>query len=110
QARGPLAPLCTRHEHRCPGRAVRLAPALSRHGRPAIHVAAGIVEPDRRVTIVEPIGSWPAEFEAIADVLRRELGLLAVRIDHIGSTAVADLPAKDVIDLQVTVASLDRST
>jgi len=71
-------------------------------------VAAGIVEPDRRVTIVEPIASWHAEFEAIADLLRRELGSLAVRIDHIGSTAVPGLPAKDVIDLQVTVASLDR--
>lgn len=71
-------------------------------------MAAGIVEPDRRVTIVEPIASWHAEFEAIADLLRRELGSLAVRIDHIGSTAVPGLPAKDVIDLQVTVASLDR--
>jgi GrpB-like predicted nucleotidyltransferase (UPF0157 family) len=30
-----------------------------------------------------------------------------LRIDHIGSTAVPGLPAKDVIDVQVTVASLD---
>src|SRR5690606_14309887 len=31
----------------------------------------------------------------------------AVRVDHIGSTAVPGLPAKDVIDLQVVVPSLD---
>lgn len=31
---------------------------------------------------------------------------LAIRVDHIGSTSVAGLPAKDVIDLQVTVASM----
>ena len=32
---------------------------------------------------------------------------MALRIDHIGSTAVAGLAAKDVIDIQVTVADLD---
>jgi GrpB-like predicted nucleotidyltransferase (UPF0157 family) len=34
------------------------------------------------------------------------LGPLALRIDHIGSTAVPGLGAKDVIDVQITVASL----
>ncbi len=33
-----------------------------------------------------------------------------MRIDHIGSTAVPGLDAKDVIDIQVTVASLDAPT
>ncbi len=51
--------------------------------------------------------SWPAEFEAIAARLRAGLGELALRIDHIGSTAVPGLAAKDVIDVQVTVAALD---
>src|SRR5437660_9517044 len=32
---------------------------------------------------------------------------LALRIDHIGSTSVPGLAAKDVIDVQVTVAALD---
>lgn len=63
---------------------------------------------DRQVAIVEPKASWPSEFEAIADSIRHELGSLALRIDHIGSTAVPGLPAKDVIDIQVTVAALDR--
>ncbi len=50
---------------------------------------------------------WPAEFQAISSKLRNSLGGLAIRIDHIGSTSVPGLAAKDVIDIQVTVASLD---
>ena len=63
---------------------------------------------DRRVTIVEPKATWPLEFETISRSLRDALGALALRIDHIGSTSVPGLPAKDVIDVQVTVATLDR--
>ena len=63
---------------------------------------------DRRVTIVEPRASWPTEFEAIARSIREALGPLALRVDHIGSTSVPGLPAKDVIDVQVTVAALER--
>ena len=71
-------------------------------------MTVGPVDADRRVTIVEPKASWPADFESISDSVRHELGQLALRIDHIGSTSVPGLPAKDVIDVQVTVASLDR--
>lgn len=63
---------------------------------------------DRRVAIVEPKATWPAEFEAIATNLQKVLGAAALRVDHIGSTAVPGLPAKDIIDVQVTVAALDR--
>jgi len=63
---------------------------------------------DRRVTIVEPKASWPAEFATISTSIREALGPLALRIDHIGSTSVPGLPAKDVIDVQVTVSALDR--
>jgi len=52
---------------------------------------------------------WPAEFQVIAAGLRRALGDLALRIDHIGSTSVSGLPAKDVIDIQITVAALDQA-
>jgi GrpB-like predicted nucleotidyltransferase (UPF0157 family) len=54
--------------------------------------------------------AWPAEFEAIAAGLRAALGPLALRIDHIGSTAVPGLAAKDVIDVQITVAALDEAS
>jgi GrpB-like predicted nucleotidyltransferase (UPF0157 family) len=59
------------------------------------------------LAIVEYDPTWPHQFEELAAGLRRHLGEGAVGIDHIGSTAVPGLAAKDVIDLQVAVASLD---
>lgn len=51
---------------------------------------------------------WPREFTLIGARLREALGGLALRIDHIGSTSVPGLPAKDVIDVQITVQDLDN--
>ncbi|HVC68040.1 MAG TPA: GrpB family protein [Acidimicrobiales bacterium] len=53
---------------------------------------------------------WTADFEVLAERLKVALGVLALRIDHIGSTSVPALPAKDVIDAQVIVARLDRGS
>lgn len=50
---------------------------------------------------------WAAEAQRILARLRTACGHRASRIDHIGSTAIPGLDAKDVIDVQVTVASLD---
>ena len=58
------------------------------------------------VVIVDYDPTWPDQFEQLAAGLRRHLGDGVLGIDHIGSTAVPGLAAKDVIDLQVTVASL----
>jgi len=60
------------------------------------------------VEIVDYKESWPEEFRLIALRLRQGLGRLALRIDHIGSTSVPGLAAKDVIDIQITVAALDQ--
>ena len=49
---------------------------------------------------------WPNQFEAIKADIAAVLGPLALRIDHIGSTSVPGLGAKDIIDVQVTVAEL----
>jgi len=62
-----------------------------------------------RAEIVAPSPGWPAEFAEVATPLRAALEGLALRIDHIGSTAVPGLAAKDVIDLQVTVTALDAA-
>ncbi|HEX5692161.1 MAG TPA: GrpB family protein [Roseiflexaceae bacterium] len=51
---------------------------------------------------------WPLEFAAIGIALRTALGDHALRIDHIGSTSVPGLAAKDRIDVQIAVASFDR--
>jgi GrpB-like predicted nucleotidyltransferase (UPF0157 family) len=49
---------------------------------------------------------WPNEFDTIRFSLLEILGPLALRIDHIGSTSVPGLGAKDVIDVQITVRAL----
>lgn len=60
----------------------------------------------RPVIIVPYQAGWPEEFRVMGTRLRAALGSLALRIDHIGSTSVPHLSAKDVIDIQVTVAQL----
>jgi GrpB-like predicted nucleotidyltransferase (UPF0157 family) len=62
-----------------------------------------------RIEILPYQSAWPSEFQTIASTLRQGLGELALRIDHIGSTSVPNLAAKDVIDIQITVAALDHS-
>ncbi len=57
----------------------------------------------RPINIVAYKPAWAEEFAAIERDLQRALGTLALRIDHIGSTAVPGLAAKDVIDVQMTV-------
>jgi GrpB-like predicted nucleotidyltransferase (UPF0157 family) len=52
---------------------------------------------------------WVEEFTRIATSIREAAGGDALRVDHIGSTAVPGLGAKDVIDVQITVARLDRA-
>jgi GrpB-like predicted nucleotidyltransferase (UPF0157 family) len=63
-------------------------------------------EPAVMITIVPYRATWPDEFAEIGRTLREALGPLALRIDHIGSTAVPGLAAKDRIDIQITVESL----
>ncbi|MDP9221727.1 MAG: dephospho-CoA kinase [Actinomycetota bacterium] len=51
--------------------------------------------------------TWPQAYERLAARLRIAVG--ALRIDHIGSTSVPGLAGKDVVDLQVTVDTLDQA-
>jgi dephospho-CoA kinase len=50
---------------------------------------------------------WPNDARRIIARIQTACGPKAMRVDHIGSTAVPGMDAKDVIDVQVTVASLD---
>ena len=59
------------------------------------------------IEIVPYDPAWPERFAWLGGELRRALGGVAVRIDHIGSTAVPGLAAKPVIDIQISVASFD---
>lgn len=49
---------------------------------------------------------WPVAFASEAERLRAALGVLALRIDHVGSTSIAGMQGKPVIDIQVSVPSL----
>jgi dephospho-CoA kinase len=60
----------------------------------------------RILEIVESRESWAADFKIVAARVRLAFGALALRVDHIGSTSVPGLDAKDIIDIQVTVSSL----
>ena len=55
------------------------------------------------VEIFEYDQSWPDAFRDAANRLWMTLGDSVSRIDHIGSTSVAGLASKDVIDIQVSV-------
>ena len=50
---------------------------------------------------------WPEQAQRIVNRLQTACGPKVLRVDHIGSTAVPGLDAKDVVDIQLTVASLD---
>jgi GrpB-like predicted nucleotidyltransferase (UPF0157 family) len=50
---------------------------------------------------------WPKQFAELATGMRAELRDTALRIDHIGSTAVPGLDAKPIIDIQISVAALE---
>ncbi len=56
--------------------------------------------------VVDPDPSWPAQAARLVARIDDALGERSVTVDHIGSTSVPGLIAKDVIDLQVTVRRL----
>ena len=62
----------------------------------------------RTIIIEEYNPNWVLEYEKeakqIADILRDEL----VRIHHIGSTSIPNLPAKPIIDILLEIKSLDN--
>lgn len=59
-----------------------------------------------QLTLVEPDPTWPGQAARLIARIEEALGDRALSVDHIGSTSVPNLIAKDVIDLQVTVHDL----
>jgi len=50
---------------------------------------------------------WPIIFKKLGQSIRNELGEIALRIDHIGSTSIPNMSAKPIIDLQISVTQLE---
>ncbi len=65
--------------------------------------------PPREVVIVEYDSEWPRRAAALVGALSRALGAEVERIDHIGSTSIPGMAAKDVLDIQVSVDDLERA-
>jgi GrpB-like predicted nucleotidyltransferase (UPF0157 family) len=51
--------------------------------------------------------AWPERFAICRDLIRGALGGCAVRVDHIGSTAVPGLLGRPQLDIQVSVTEPD---
>jgi GrpB-like predicted nucleotidyltransferase (UPF0157 family)/quercetin dioxygenase-like cupin family protein len=51
--------------------------------------------------------AWPTWFDAVCDRVWPAVRDVAVRIDHVGSTAVPGLAAKPILDIDIVVASPD---
>lgn len=66
-------------------------------------VLIGGLEPGR-VVLVAADARWPGRFAREQRRIVRALGDVAMRVEHIGSTAVAGLAAKPIVDVLVTVA------
>jgi GrpB-like predicted nucleotidyltransferase (UPF0157 family) len=62
---------------------------------------------DPAIRIVESDAGWPARAEKELGRLAEALASVAVRMEHIGSTAVPGLDAKPIIDLQLSVAAIE---
>jgi GrpB-like predicted nucleotidyltransferase (UPF0157 family) len=58
------------------------------------------------VVISTPDPMWAERAAVLIAALRGALGSRALRIDHIGSTAIPGMDAKDVLDIQVSVMDL----
>ncbi|WP_024877876.1 dephospho-CoA kinase [Saccharomonospora piscinae] len=56
--------------------------------------------------VVPPDPTWPEQAGRALGRIRAAAGEHALRVDHIGSTAIPGLPAKDVLDCQLVVPSL----
>ncbi|MGX6606390.1 dephospho-CoA kinase [Micromonosporaceae bacterium Da 78-11] len=70
--------------------------------------AGKAVRSGSELTIVDPDPTWPAQAQRLIARIRHTLSPGAeVAVEHIGSTAVPGLPAKDVIDLMLAVRTLD---
>jgi GrpB-like predicted nucleotidyltransferase (UPF0157 family) len=64
----------------------------------------GYVQTPRPIAVVEYDDRWPADFERVADRVSDVLGDRVLELHHVGSTSIAGLPAKPVIDVDLVVA------
>ena len=58
----------------------------------------------QEIVIADYDPDWPRWFESAAERIRAALGKTALELHHVGSTSVAGLPAKPLIDIDLVVS------
>jgi GrpB-like predicted nucleotidyltransferase (UPF0157 family) len=61
----------------------------------------------RAIVLMDYDSNWPVRFQDERAKITTALGTEAIRIEHIGSTAVPGLAAKPIIDVLVTVTDIE---
>jgi GrpB-like predicted nucleotidyltransferase (UPF0157 family) len=59
------------------------------------------------VEVTDPDPDWPRWYGVLAARIGEALGWRALQLEHVGSTSVPGLPAKPIIDIDLTVADPD---
>lgn len=82
------------------------AEEITRHHEPDPDENPWVVAPaaEETVEIVEYDDRWPHRYTWFAERIRATVGTAVIRLEHVGSTAVPGLAAKDVTDIDLTVA------
>lgn len=61
--------------------------------------------PAAETVVIAPYNpDWPRRYQTLVAAIRTALGDTALDLEHVGSTSVEGLAAKDVIDIDLTVA------
>ncbi|KAI5267444.1 UPF0157-domain-containing protein [Aureobasidium subglaciale] len=60
--------------------------------------------------VVAPNPAWPEIFDSLKKRIVDALGANAVAVNHVGSTSVPGLPAKDCIDIDLVVSDVANET
>lgn len=60
----------------------------------------------QHAVLADPDPAWPRQAQRLLERLLFSVGGMIIRADHIGSTSVPGLPAKQLIDIQVLVKAL----
>jgi GrpB-like predicted nucleotidyltransferase (UPF0157 family) len=66
---------------------------------PGLSAGTGLADTAVEVVAYDP--AWPGIYEAESAAIRRTLGPYAVAVHHVGSTAIAGMPAKPIVDMAV---------
>ena len=66
-------------------------------------VTLGAIEQQPTIQLVAADPMWPAKFAVEQRKIKQALGATALRIEHVGSTSIAGLCAKPIIDILLLV-------